>query len=82
MAPFNFDKTDDPKALVGVFGGSGFYNFLESTETVKVETLMVLPVLRLRWVKLLASRLPFCRVMAWTTAFRLTKLTSALTSGR
>ncbi|MGE0201747.1 MAG: S-methyl-5'-thioadenosine phosphorylase [Candidatus Melainabacteria bacterium] len=38
MAAFTF--TDEPmnKAEIGVFGGSGFYNFIDNPETVKIET--------------------------------------------
>ncbi|MEB3288179.1 MAG: S-methyl-5'-thioadenosine phosphorylase [Vampirovibrionales bacterium] len=42
MSAFNFNRFDDGKpevrAEIGVFGGSGFYSFLDDVESVKVET--------------------------------------------
>ncbi len=38
MPAFNFSSQIEVRAEVGVFGGSGFYDFLTDTETVRVET--------------------------------------------
>jgi 5'-methylthioadenosine phosphorylase len=38
MTPFNFSEQATPRADIGVFGGSGFYDFLTDAETVRVET--------------------------------------------
>lgn len=38
MAAFSFTKDVKPQAEIGVFGGSGFYDFLDDAEEVKVET--------------------------------------------
>lgn len=38
MPAFNFLGQTEKRAEIGVFGGSGFYNFIDNPETVKVET--------------------------------------------
>lgn len=38
MPAFNFTSNTEVRAEIGVFGGSGFYDFLTDTETVRVET--------------------------------------------
>lgn len=38
MTVFNFSEPTNPRAEIGVFGGSGFYDLLTDAETVKVET--------------------------------------------
>jgi len=38
MPAFNFVNTLERKAEIGVFGGSGFYNFIEDAEKILVET--------------------------------------------
>ncbi|HEY9688321.1 MAG TPA: S-methyl-5'-thioadenosine phosphorylase, partial [Coleofasciculaceae cyanobacterium] len=38
MPAFMFDNQSLPKAEIGVFGGSGFYDFIDDAEEVKVET--------------------------------------------
>ena len=38
MPAFMFDNQDLPQAEIGVFGGSGFYDFIDDAEDVKVET--------------------------------------------
>jgi 5'-methylthioadenosine phosphorylase len=38
MPAFTFDQEPARKAEIGVFGGSGFYDFIENAEEVKVET--------------------------------------------
>ncbi len=38
MPAFTFDSELHGKAEIGVFGGSGFYDFIDNPETVKVET--------------------------------------------
>jgi 5'-methylthioadenosine phosphorylase len=38
MAAFTFSKEAKPQAEIGVFGGSGFYDFLDDAQEVKVET--------------------------------------------
>ena len=35
------------KADIGVFGGSGFYSFLENVEGIEIDTLMGIPVIKL-----------------------------------
>lgn len=37
MAPFNFSPSEN-QAEIGVFGGSGFYDFIEDAKEVKIET--------------------------------------------
>jgi 5'-methylthioadenosine phosphorylase len=37
-APFAFHTDDHALADIGVFGGSGFYQFLEDTQTIRLET--------------------------------------------
>jgi purine nucleoside phosphorylase len=43
-------------ADIGVFGGSGFYSFLEGTETVEVETPYGSPSARATSTRPIASR--------------------------
>lgn len=38
MPAFQFNESIERKAEIGVFGGSGFYNFIENAEQVQVET--------------------------------------------
>jgi 5'-methylthioadenosine phosphorylase len=38
MRAFSFNQEPLQKAEIGVFGGSGFYNFIEDAEEIKVET--------------------------------------------
>lgn len=38
MGAFNFTDNPSSRAEIGVFGGSGFYDFLTDAETVRVET--------------------------------------------
>jgi 5'-methylthioadenosine phosphorylase len=38
MPPFGFSNLIPPRADIGVFGGSGFYDFLTDAESVRVET--------------------------------------------
>lgn len=38
MPAFNFVNSLERKAEIGVFGGSGFYNFIEDAEKIQVET--------------------------------------------
>ncbi|MEM0951090.1 MAG: S-methyl-5'-thioadenosine phosphorylase [Cyanobacteria bacterium P01_H01_bin.74] len=42
MSPFNFEPSE-PQAEIGVFGGSGFYDFIDNAKDVKVETPYGLP---------------------------------------
>jgi 5'-methylthioadenosine phosphorylase len=37
-APFAFYQGDDALADIGIFGGSGFYSFLENPRTLRIET--------------------------------------------
>ncbi|MBY0404335.1 MAG: MTAP family purine nucleoside phosphorylase, partial [Cyanobacteria bacterium] len=38
MGAFGFSENGERRAEIGVFGGSGFYDFLTDAETIKVET--------------------------------------------
>jgi len=37
-APFELNTGENAKAEIGVFGGSGFYSFIENAETLRIET--------------------------------------------
>ena len=68
--------------LVGIFGGSGFYRFLDDVEEVAVDTPYGPPSARIRIGGSTASASPSCPATATSTSCRRTASTTAPTSGR
>ena len=72
-----------PASVIGVFGGSGFYRFLDDVEEVRGGHAVRAAVgARSAWGRSRASAWPSCRATATSTRFRRTGSTTAPTSGR
>ena len=69
------------KAEIGVFGGSGFYSFLEDVEQVEVETPYGKPSAPFM-IGEIGTSAGFCRATASTTSFVRTRSRTGRTSGR
>jgi purine nucleoside phosphorylase len=69
------------KAEIGVFGGSGFYSFLEDVEQVEVETPYGKPSAPFM-IGEIGTSAGFCRATASTTSFLRTRSRTGRTSGR
>jgi purine nucleoside phosphorylase len=70
------------KAEIGVFGGSGFYSFLEDVEQVEVETPYGTPSAPFMIGEIGGTSAGFCRATASTTSFVRTRSRTGRTSGR
>jgi purine nucleoside phosphorylase len=69
------------RAEIGVFGGSGFYSFLEDVEQVEVETPYGKPSAPFM-IGEIGTSAGFCRATASTTSFLRTRSRTGRTSGR
>lgn len=56
-------------ADIGVFGGSGFYKFLDDIKEVKIETPYGMPLIVCLSVKSVRTKLHLCLVTAEATLF-------------